>query len=648
MSEPSNPKQVRRLAAIVFTDVVGYSARMQADEASTLALVQSDFEQMRRQCMQHGGQLLKSMGDGLLLCFDSVIDAVTCALAIQTGFAGRGAGALQHRIGIHLGDVYLEAGDVAGDGVNLAARLQSAAKPGTICVSDSVYSAVRGKVPMECVTLAPLTLKNIAQPVPAHLIAPVGTRLAGDARAGKKARRWMLVIAAAVLLVVTAWLLLGRQTPTSVLSANRTALIADFPHEPDLQRARSLIYAVDSIAEDFALADDLVKPLLAARPNDPEVVTVAAEVATEILVRGFDNTQTRRAQAQRLAERAVQLAPDNPAALAVLGRYLRYPPSTQLARAEELLRRAIALDPKEPRFYRILYAVLTAAKPGPEAEAFGALMAAKFPNDPLVVYEIALSRMVAGDLMMPHVVASDLAAAEEGFDRTLKLAPVINAITLKAKFMLEVHWNVEGMKRVLEQVPDRQRTNARLINAYAVLALVSGQTAPARRLLDSITETWLTDGTYIFPKAMLVGDLDAIDANDDAARINYQAALDEIRRALTTDPTDLRPHRAALWVELALGHRTEAIAELRINLQRRPNPYRWTINHWWWTSTLRACLLLGERTEAMVQLREACAEPIGRLLLRNLFRVDPKMAPFRADPEITSLLAEPVKKETAK
>ena len=392
---------------------------------------------------------------------------------------------------------------------------------------------------------------------------------------------------------------------------------------------------MDSIAGDFALADDLVKPLLAAQPNDPEVVTVAAEVSAEYLIRGFDNTQPRRAQAQRLSERAVQLAPDNPAALAALGRYLRSA-RTQLGRAEELLRRAITLDPKEPRYYRLLYSVLIITKPGPETEAFGAHMAALFPKDPLVAYEIAVHHMSAGDL----------AAAEEGFDQTLKLAPVANAITSKAKFMLEVHGDVPGMKLWLDRMPERQRTNARLANAYAVQALVSGQTDSARRVLDSITDTWLADGTYIFPRAMLLGDLEAIDRHDDLARLSYEAALDEIKRALAADPTDLRPKRAELWVQLALGHREEALAALRVNLQKRPNPYRWNITLTWWTSSLRACLLLGERAEGMTQLREACAEPQGRLLLRNLFRVDPKVAPFRDDPEIAALLAEP-KKETA-
>ncbi len=189
-------------------------------------------------------------------------------------------------------------------------------------------------------------------------------------------------------------------------------------------------------------------------------------------------------------------------------------------------------------------------------------------------------------------------------------------------------------------MPERQRTNARLANAYAVEALVTGDTASARRVLDAITDTWLADEGYVFPKAMLLGNLEAIDGHDDLARLSYEAALEEIRRAQTTDPTDLRPRRAELWVQLALDRREEALAALRVNLQKAPHPYVWKINMTWWTSAPRACLLLGERASALTLLKEACADPQSRLLLRNLFRVDPKMAEFRNKPEIAALFAE--------
>jgi tetratricopeptide (TPR) repeat protein len=265
-------------------------------------------------------------------------------------------------------------------------------------------------------------------------------------------------------------------------------------------------------------------------------------------------------------------------------------------------------------------------------------MAAAFPDFAMAAYVIARHQTSIGNL----------AAAEEWLDRTLGLAPLPHAITSKAQFMLEVHGDVDGMKHWLERMPDRQRTNARLLNTYAVLATVTGETAPARHLLASIADTWLADGTYLFPKALRVGELDQIDGKADVARLQFEAALKEVRNKLAADPTDLRPVRAELWVQLGLGQRDEARAALRINLQLRPTPYRWTMNLTWWTSALRACLLLDERAQALALLKEACVEPQGRLLLRNLFRVDPKMAPFRDDPEIGALLAEPPAKDATK
>lgn len=169
-----------RLAAVVFTDVVGYSARMQRDETGTIVLVNADFARMRLLCGQHGGESLNTMGDGLLLCFPSALQAVTCALQIQHEFNARGTASvpgqeLEHRIGVHLGDVFhLETGDVAGDGINIASRLESKAPPGGICLSQTVYDTVKGKIPMHAHFAGPETFKNIAEPVPIWLVMPEG------------------------------------------------------------------------------------------------------------------------------------------------------------------------------------------------------------------------------------------------------------------------------------------------------------------------------------------------------------------------------------------------------------------------------------------------------------------------------------------
>ena len=170
--QPPGPGQ-RSLAAIVFTDVVSFSARMQADEETTLRLLKRDFEEMREICVSHHGSVLKTTGDGLLLYFSSAVQAVACALAMQRAFAAQlkarpAAESLTHRVGIHLGDVFVNEQDVMGDGVNIAARLQAEAEPGGICISQTVYDVVRNKLALHVTRLGPRELKNISQAIPIY------------------------------------------------------------------------------------------------------------------------------------------------------------------------------------------------------------------------------------------------------------------------------------------------------------------------------------------------------------------------------------------------------------------------------------------------------------------------------------------------
>src|SRR5476649_191842 len=188
-SVPS-PSQ-RTLAAIVFTDVVGFSARMQRDEMGTLKQLQRDFTEMRRLSAEHEGAVLKTTGDGLLVTFSSAVHAVACALAMQRQFAAEAkeplaSGGLQHRIGIHLGDILVQDQDVMGDGVNIASRLQAEAEPGGICISQTVYDVVKNKLEMNVVSLGARELKNITHAMPVYQLLLEAQAL--DAR-GKPARR---------------------------------------------------------------------------------------------------------------------------------------------------------------------------------------------------------------------------------------------------------------------------------------------------------------------------------------------------------------------------------------------------------------------------------------------------------------------------
>src|SRR5258708_17775588 len=169
---PTGPGQ-RSLAAIVFTDVVSFSARMQADEVVTLRLLQRDFGAMREICTEHQASVLNTAGEGLLLYCSSAVQAVACALVMQRLFAEQARNRpatepLTHRLGIHLGDVFVNDQDVMGDGVNIAARLQAEAEPGGICISQTVYDVVKNKLALHATRLGPRELKNISQHIPIY------------------------------------------------------------------------------------------------------------------------------------------------------------------------------------------------------------------------------------------------------------------------------------------------------------------------------------------------------------------------------------------------------------------------------------------------------------------------------------------------
>ncbi len=169
------PDHHRVLAAIVFSDAVSFSARMSADEERTLRLIERDLHLMSEICQRCEGRVLKSTGDGLLMYFTSAMQAVACAIEIQKKLAQNAKklpenDILEHRIGIHLGDVFVRNNDVMGNGVNIAARLQSQAEPGGICLSKTVYDAVKKTLSIEATYLGPRELKNISDAFPVYQI----------------------------------------------------------------------------------------------------------------------------------------------------------------------------------------------------------------------------------------------------------------------------------------------------------------------------------------------------------------------------------------------------------------------------------------------------------------------------------------------
>jgi class 3 adenylate cyclase/pimeloyl-ACP methyl ester carboxylesterase len=181
----------RRLAAILAADIAGYSQLMGEDEAGTLAELQSlHAELIEPAIARHRGRIVKRMGDGFLAEFGSVIEAVQGAAEIQQAMVERQRGRadarrMALRIGVHLGDIMVDDGDIYGDGVNIAARLEGLAAAGGICISRQAFDQVEGKLSLGFRALGPQTLKNIARAVDVYAVDPAGSAAAAsDSDAG--------------------------------------------------------------------------------------------------------------------------------------------------------------------------------------------------------------------------------------------------------------------------------------------------------------------------------------------------------------------------------------------------------------------------------------------------------------------------------
>jgi adenylate cyclase len=240
--------ETRKIAAILVADVVGYSRLAGADEDRTLARLRALRSDLIDPTIAlHHGRTVKLTGDGALVEFRSVVDAVRCAVEIQRSMIARNSGMppeqrIEFRIGIHLGDVVEEAdGDLMGDAVNIAARLEAVAAPCAICLSEDAYRQVSGRLDMEVTDLGPTKLKNIERSIRIYLLqvsVPAQPMTAlGPPAPKERSSLTPLVVGVAALLIVLAggasWLL-GAYRPTAVPAKAPTAVASNptTPAEP--------------------------------------------------------------------------------------------------------------------------------------------------------------------------------------------------------------------------------------------------------------------------------------------------------------------------------------------------------------------------------------------------------------------------------
>jgi adenylate cyclase len=168
----------RKLAAILAADIAGYSRLMGADEEGTLARLKAHRKELiDPKIAEHRGRVVKTTGDGILIEFPSVVDAVRCAVEVQQEMVRLNAAIpdekrIEFRVGINIGDIIIDGDDIHGDGVNIAARLEGIAEPGGVCLSDAAYQQVRDKLDHRFEDMGERSLKNIARPVRVYGMAP--------------------------------------------------------------------------------------------------------------------------------------------------------------------------------------------------------------------------------------------------------------------------------------------------------------------------------------------------------------------------------------------------------------------------------------------------------------------------------------------
>jgi adenylate cyclase len=273
----------RKLTAILSTDAVDYSRLMGEDEAATVRTLKAYREVLSTLIQQHGGQVLDSPGDNLLAEFASVVDAVQCAVAIQKEIKTRNEELpenrrMQFRIGINLGDVIQEEGQIYGDGVNVASRIEGLADSGGICISRTVYDQVKNKLELGYEYLGEQTVKNIADPVRIYrvLLDPeaVGMVIGEKKAAGKKWRRAAIAAAALVILVAagfTVWNVYLQKTKR-VEAASIDKMAYPLPDKPSMAVMPFVNLSGDPGQE--YLADSISENLISSLSQLPKVFVI--------------------------------------------------------------------------------------------------------------------------------------------------------------------------------------------------------------------------------------------------------------------------------------------------------------------------------------------------------------------------------------
>ena len=287
----------RKLAAVFSADVAGYSRLMGEDEAATLTTLETYKQVMFVLIKQHRGRVVASPGDNVLAEFASVVDAVQCGVAIQKEIQARNAELpesrrMQFRIGINLGDVIEEEDSIYGDGVNIAARLESLADPGGICVSKTAFEQIEAKLPLGYEFLGEQTVKNIVKPVGAYKVVMeprVTVKVQPEAKPKVSAtRKPILSVLLGVLVVVVGaaafWYFTRPPALPPVEKASKEQMAFPLPDKPSIA-VMPFVNMTGDQSQDF-FCDGLSESLIMALSKVPQLFVMSRESTFATRARG--------------------------------------------------------------------------------------------------------------------------------------------------------------------------------------------------------------------------------------------------------------------------------------------------------------------------------------------------------------------------
>jgi tetratricopeptide (TPR) repeat protein len=534
--------------------------------------VKTDFALMRAHCADHGGEVLNSMGDGLLMCFPSAVQAVTCALQIQSEFGKRRATlppeqALEHRMGVHIGDVIRQDdGGVAGDGVNIAARLEGKAPVGGVCISQMVYDTVQGKVPMQAVFIGPEMFKNITNPIPIWHIAPEGQAAPASrpqAKTTKQASRRMLPVwVAAAALVLAAggfwwWTQRGRG-PTA-----GTTKVAEPPKSETqklIEQARTLFTESSVTTTKLDAAVAVAEQALKLEPTNPDALAIASQLDSHMLL--LARTPERLERARARAEQAIHLAPQAQEPRIAHAWFLVIglgPPQSYRAETDLLaLRRELPNDWRVCWLFAILRLMQGRTEDTVEILEDGAKRASVWSSVAWTQRAVFLTFLGRYSEVEQSI---DLALAQE--------APANNAYALKTNMELSWRGNLDGALAIANKMAvDDQNTEIGVATFERVYRW-RREPANALKFLSQDAREWI-GWDVSGPKAALKGEAYKALGDFESARAEWQLAVKQIDERLAATPNDrvLLEWKAYLLAELGQRDQAQMLWKRALGLAR--------------------------------------------------------------------------------